>query len=111
MNRNLILAGLGALVAAATLHLGAPSAAAAPAFCAKHSPTHYITACATGGGGGGAKPVLCPEPCETPDGGEAEAASSTPRPLRDALRKALNGGTSAPSTSTGSTGSDGGGSD
>ncbi|APD18237.1 membrane protein [Mycobacterium phage Hammy] len=98
MNRNLILAGLGALVAAATLHLGAPSAAAAPAFCAKHSPTHYITACAQAGGGGGPKLPLCPaEPCEQPEG--TEAASS---PLRDALRKALTGGTPAPSASTGS---------
>ncbi|ASW31820.1 membrane protein [Mycobacterium phage DarthP] len=104
MNRNLILAGLGALVAAATLHLGAPSAAAAPAFCAKHSPTYYIAACAQAGGGGGPKP-LCPvEPCEAPEG--TEAASS---PLRDALRKALTGGGKpAPSTSP-STGSDAGG--
>ncbi|QFG11495.1 membrane protein [Mycobacterium phage Ekdilam] len=108
MNRNLILAGLGALVAAAVLHLGgAPSAAAAPAFCAKHSATYYITACVKAPGGGG--PVkLCPaEPCEQPDG--TEAASS---PLRDALRKALTGGgkpaTPSPSTSTGSDAGGGG---
>ncbi|QTF82074.1 membrane protein [Mycobacterium phage Fefferhead] len=72
MNRNMIAAGIGALLAAAAMMLHAPTAAAAPAFCAKHSPTYYIHACAQGTGGA-PKPVLCPEgvcePSESASGG------------------------------------------
>ncbi|QFG09461.1 membrane protein [Mycobacterium phage Yuna] len=60
MIRNLIAAGIGALLAAAYLVVAAPSAQARPAFCDGHPTERYITACAVGDGGG-VRVVACPE--------------------------------------------------